>query len=264
MATKKRKVDSECRAFNDEWTWKYFFTVVKDKPVCLICNEAVAVFKEYNISRHFTSEHKNSNYEAMSEYERKQNVESLCKKLSGRQNVFKKVNTIQEAATHASYIVAYNIAKNNKVLSDGEFVKQCMFQVCDVLCPDKKHNFSDSMDESTDINDTAELVLFIKGVDENFEITEELACMRSLKGTTKGCDIFREFQEGFLTLKVPITNICNITTNGAPNMSGKKSGFLGLFNQNYPENNVVFLHCVIPQDALCKSALNMKPCLMQS
>ncbi|GBO47000.1 hypothetical protein AVEN_119582-1 [Araneus ventricosus] len=126
MATKKCKVDSECRAFNDEWTWKYFFTVVKDKPVCLICNEAVAVFKEYNIFRHFTSKHKNSNYKAMSEYERKQNVESLCKELSGRQNFFKKVNTIQEAATHASYIVAYNIAKNNKALSDGEFVKQCV------------------------------------------------------------------------------------------------------------------------------------------
>ncbi|GBN88859.1 hypothetical protein AVEN_182340-1 [Araneus ventricosus] len=41
------------------------------------------------------------------------------------------------------------------------------------------------MDESTDINDTAQLVLFIRGVDENFKITEELACMRSLKGTTK-------------------------------------------------------------------------------
>ncbi|GBN65243.1 Maltase A3 [Araneus ventricosus] len=116
-------------------------------------------------------------------------------------------------------------------------------------------------DESTDINDTAQLVLFIRGVDENFEITEELACMRSLKGTTKGCDIFREFQEGLLTLKVPITNVCNITTDGAPNMTGKKSGFLGLFNQNYPGHNVVFLHCVIHQDTLCKSALNMKPVL---
>ncbi|GBM44034.1 General transcription factor II-I repeat domain-containing protein 2A [Araneus ventricosus] len=114
------------------------------------------------------------------------------------------------------------------------------------------------MDESTDINDTVQLVLFIRGVDENFEITEELACMRSLKGTTKGCDIFREFQEGLLTLKVPITNTCNITTDGAPNMTGKKSGFLGLINQNYPGNNVVFLHCLIHQDALCKSALNMK------
>ncbi|GBM68465.1 General transcription factor II-I repeat domain-containing protein 2B [Araneus ventricosus] len=254
MATKKRKVDSECRAFNDEWTWKYFFTVVKDRPVCLICNEAVTVFKEYNISRHFTSKHKNSNYEAMSEYERKQNVESLCKKLSGRQNFFKKVNTIQEAATHASYIVAYNIDKNNKALSDGEFVKQCMLQVCDVLCPDKKNNFQTvslsrkmvtsrieaidknltsqlesnigqfkfcfiAMDESTDINDTSQLELFIRGADENFEITEELACMRSLKGTTKGCDIFREFQKGLLTLKVPITNIyalCKYALNMKP------------------------------------------------
>ncbi|GBO03056.1 General transcription factor II-I repeat domain-containing protein 2A [Araneus ventricosus] len=129
-----------------------------------------------------------------------------------------------------------------------------MLQVWDVLCPDKKNNFqtvslsrktvtsrieaidknltsqleskigqlkfcSIAMDESTDINDTAQLVLFIRGVDENFEISEELACMRSLKGTAKGCDIFREFQEGLLTLKVPITNIY----------------------------------------ALCKSALNMKP-----
>ncbi|GBM05345.1 hypothetical protein AVEN_46885-1 [Araneus ventricosus] len=100
------------------------------------------------------------------------------------------------------------------------------------------------MDESTDINDTAQLVLFIRGVDENFEITEELACMRSLKGTTKGCDIFSEFQEGLLTLKVPITNMCNITTDGAPNMTGKKSGFLGLFNQNYPGNPMLFFYIV--------------------
>ena len=117
------------------------------------------------------------------------------------------------------------------------------------------------MDESTDINDTAQLLLFIRGVDENFSITEELACMRSLKGTTTGPDIFQEFLEGLSTLKVPITSICNITTDGAQSMIGKKSGFVRIFNQTYPENNVVFLHCIIHQDALCKSALNMKPVL---
>ncbi|GFS99701.1 general transcription factor II-I repeat domain-containing protein 2A [Nephila pilipes] len=42
-------------------------------------------------------------------------------------------------------------------------------------------------------------------------------------------------------------------------MTGEKSGFLGLFNQNYPGNNAVFLHCVIYQDTMSKSALNMKP-----
>lgn len=270
-----------------------FFSVVKNQPVCLICNEAVAVFKEYNISRHFTSKHNNSNYHAMSEYERRQKAENLSKELSGQQNYFKKASSIQEAATHASFIVAYNIAKSNKALSDGEFIKQCMLQVCDILCPEKKTNFetvslsrktvtsrveainknltsqleskigqfkfcSIAMDESADINDTAQLVLFIRGIDENFNITEELACMRSLKGTTTGCDIFREFLEGVSTLKVPIRNICSITTDGAPNMTGKKSGFLGLFNQNYPGNNVVFLHCILHQHSLCKSALNMK------
>ena len=228
MSTKKRKVDSECRVFKDEWTWKYFFTAFKDKPLCLICNETIAVYKEYNISRHFISKHKNANYGAMTEDERKQKAEDLRKKLSGQQSIFKKVNSSQKAATHAGYVVAYNIAKSNKALSDGEFVKHCMLKVGDILCPDKTKDFetvslsrktvtsrievidknilsqlesrigqfkfcSITMDESTDINDTAQLLLFIRGVDENFSITEELACMRLLKGTTTGSDIFHEF-----------------------------------------------------------------------
>ena len=118
-----------------------FFPVVKNQPVCLIYNEAVAVFKEYNISRHFTSKHNNSNYHAMPEYERRQKAENLSKELSGQQNYFKKTSSIQEEATHASFIVAYNIAKSNKALSDGEFIKQSMLQVCDILCPEKKTNF---------------------------------------------------------------------------------------------------------------------------
>ena len=117
------------------------------------------------------------------------------------------------------------------------------------------------MDESTDVNDTAQLILFIRGIDENFSVTEELARMRSLKGTTKGSDIFHEFLEGLLILKVPISKICNITTDGAPNILGKISGFAGIFIQNYTKNNVVFLHCIIHQDILCKAALDIKPVL---
>ena len=106
------------------------------------------------------------------------------------------------------------------------------------------------MDESTDITDTAQLLIFIRGIDDNFCVTEELACMRSLKGTTKGSDIFQEFQETITSLKVPLTNICNITTDGAPNMTGAKSGFVGIFKESFSGNEVVFLHCVIHQEAL--------------
>ncbi len=50
-AAKKRKVDAECRVFNQEWTTKYFVTNVGTKVVCLICQETVSVFKEFNIKR---------------------------------------------------------------------------------------------------------------------------------------------------------------------------------------------------------------------
>ena len=52
--TKKRKVDSECRQFNDEWKIKYFFVKANNKgSLCLICRDSVAVLKEYNICRHY-------------------------------------------------------------------------------------------------------------------------------------------------------------------------------------------------------------------
>ena len=45
-------------------------------------------------------------------------------------------------------------------------------------------------DESTDAPDTAQLQIFLWGVDENFGITEELLDLKSLKGTTTDKDIF--------------------------------------------------------------------------
>ena len=95
MLSKKRKVDSECRVFKDEWTWKYFFTVFRDKPLCLICNETVVVYKEYNISRHFNSKQNDVKVRAMTEEERKPKAEDLRKQLSGQQSIFKKGNSSQ-------------------------------------------------------------------------------------------------------------------------------------------------------------------------
>ena len=42
------------------------------------------------------------------------------------------------------------------------------------------------MDESTDKQDTAQLLIFIRGIDKDFSITEELLGLESMKGTTTG------------------------------------------------------------------------------
>ena len=43
--------------------------------------------------------------------------------------------------------------------------------------------------ESTDIDSTAQLLIFIRGVTENFQIFEELFAMVSLKDQTRGSDL---------------------------------------------------------------------------
>ncbi|GBP09324.1 General transcription factor II-I repeat domain-containing protein 2A [Eumeta japonica] len=56
-------------------------------------------------------------------------------------------------------------------------------------------SFSIALDESTDLSDTAQLAIFIRGVDKEFTVTEELLALQPLKGTTTGEDIFNEVQK---------------------------------------------------------------------
>ena len=46
-----------------------------------------------------------------------------------------------------------------------------------------------ALDESTDIGSTAQLLIFIRGVTENFQSFEELFAMISLKDRTRGSDL---------------------------------------------------------------------------
>ena len=55
--------------------------------------------------------------------------------------------------------------------------------------------YSLAMDESTDLTSTSQLLIFICGVNLNFEITEQLASVCSMHGTTTGEDLFLEVEK---------------------------------------------------------------------
>ena len=54
---KKRKIDSESRTLKDQCNSQYFEIKSSNKTPCLICNETIAVLKEYNIKRHYETKH---------------------------------------------------------------------------------------------------------------------------------------------------------------------------------------------------------------
>jgi len=67
---------------------------------------------------------------------------------------------------------------------------------------------------STDNVDTAQLLVFVRAVNENFELTQELAGMASLHVRTTGEDIFGGVNSVLENLDVQWSKLASVTTDG--------------------------------------------------
>ena len=156
---KKRKVDSENRQFNNEWTEKYAFIAVDANPVCLICNECLAVCKEYNLRRHLKTTHANfdANFPPGSAA-RRQKITGLTSCYEQRRRILFRACTDQERATAASLRVAWILGKKKKQFTDSETVKECMLASIEEVVTDEKtrKNIIDSI-KQIPISDTSNM-----------------------------------------------------------------------------------------------------------
>ena len=115
--------------------------------------------------------------------------------------------------------------------------------------------FSIALDESTDLSDTAQLVVFIRGVTDNFEVTEEFLDMASMQSTTTGQNICEEVTKLMNKFEIDSSKLVGITTDGAPSMVGKNNGFVKRLLDVIQTENVLVSHCIIHQESLCSKVL---------
>ncbi|KAK2856688.1 hypothetical protein Q5P01_005423 [Channa striata] len=247
-----------------------FFKEINGKCVCLICNEDVAVMKEYNVRRHYETKHQS--YASYTGAERAQK--------------FKQMAASRQAQQH--YEVAQLTAQHGKPFSDGDFIKQCLIKVTEVMCPEKVQDFNNvclsrntvvrriedlsanlklqlrekacafdfysiACDESTDAQ------IFFRGVDDNFCCTEELLDMMSLKGTTTGGNIFDAVSEAVEKMGLKWDKLCGVKTDGAPAMTGERKGMASMVCVKVKEirGKAVRMHCIIHQEALCAKTVQL-------
>lgn len=114
--------------------------------------------------------------------------------------------------------------------------------------------YSLTADESTDTSDTAQLSMFIRGVESNLCGTEELFGLHPLHGRTTGKDLFEEVSRCVDNMGLPWDKLVGLTTDGAPAMCGQKSGLVGRIREKMKEKNITSeltaYHCIIHQESL--------------
>ncbi|KAJ4921377.1 hypothetical protein JOQ06_022821 [Pogonophryne albipinna] len=266
---RKRKYEEEYRTFKEDWELEFLFVSTgSGKCICLLCDNVISQFKRSNLQRHHDTKHpKFSTDFPKGEELRAEKLARLKQNRTAQKNLFH-TNT-SERATEASYKITHELMKKMKPYTDGEMVKDCILLACSTLFPEKKdlereakkiqlsdstvarrasdiseniaHTLKDklssaefvslAMDESLDINDTPQLLIFIRAINSKFDITEELLDMVSLENGTTGIEIKNAVLETLEKFNIGREKITAFTTDGAPAMLGKRNGAVALLKE---------------------------------
>ena len=178
--------------------------------------------------------------------------------------VFQRQITKLENITFASCKVAQLIAKDKRPFTDSDFVKKCMMAVAETVCSEKiklfsgfsfsartitrrirkisenvKYNqkdccddlkfFSITINESTDTTDTAQLAVFVSGVNGNFHVIENFVQLLPMMGTFIGADILKPFHQCLEAINFNLSKPVSTTTDRAPSMVEKIQVFCSCF-----------------------------------
>ena len=102
-----------------------------------------------------------------------------------------------------------------------------------------------ALDESTDITNTAQLIVSIRGLTDEFQIKKEFLDLASMKSTTTGEDLTQEVLKMTNKFQLDPKKLTGLTTDGASAMVGKHKGFCKTFLKAFGAQKVVLNHCII-------------------
>ena len=112
---------------------------------------------------------------------------------------------------------------------------------------------------------TSQPLAFIRGVDSEFNVTQESASLHSMYSKTTGKDFFNEVSKTITEYNLEWKQVQCVTIDGEKNMSGTKRGLDGQITTACEVGGFskpIFLHCLIHQQALCLKYVDMS-CVMK-
>ena len=197
--------------------------------------------------------------------------------------------------------MAYHLGVAGKPYSDGEHVKQCLIDIVNCNHSGKEADYSSialsrvtmqrrqddiahqlklslqakinkreslfslAVDKSTDINDSAQLLIFVRCLSSSFELCEDFLSMETLATRTRGEDIFIAVKNACIRSGLDLKYRWGICTDGAPAITSNQQGFVTRFSDyvsvEYDNKELTNLYCIIHQEALCSKSIALNTIL---
>ena len=273
------------RPYQDKFIELGFYYVTDrgvQKPQCVICYEVLSSesMKRNKLQQHLSSKHTVYKDRDRSFFERK--LTALTNTRFDKQG---KCHQTNERALEASYRVSLLIAKAKKPHTIGEeLIMPCAKEmvslmigedmvsklgivpllnntvhrrICDtseditaqnvIAIKQSPWHAAIQLDESMDIASCAQLMVWVRFIKDGGFVDEPLVC-KSLETTTRGDDIFTTIEAFYNKESLDFNKLIGSTTDGAPAMLGKHSGFKAKLQQVAP--HAFMIHCMIRRQAL--------------
>jgi len=107
-----------------------------------------------------------------------------------------------------------------------------------------------ALDERTDVSDTAQLAIFLTGVYEDFNITEEMVAFVPLKGTTEASVLLQGFATS-MRLGLNVTNLLRVLITGSPAVVDRREKLVMSMDEDVIKvrnDSVMQYHCLIHKE----------------
>ncbi|ELK06839.1 General transcription factor II-I repeat domain-containing protein 2 [Pteropus alecto] len=250
----KRKIDQEGRVFQEKWERAYFFVEVQNIPTCLICKQSMSVSKEYNLRRHYQTNH-SKHYDQYTEKVRDEKLHELKKGL--RKYL---LGSSEIVCPEQKQVFSNESPKENAAIQPVEDVAGNLWE----KLREKIKSFvaySIAIDEITDINNTSQLAIFIRGVDENFDVSEELLDTVPMTGTKSGNEIFLRVEKSLKKFNIDWSKLVSVASTGTPAMVDANDGLVTKLKSKVAMvckgSDLKSVCCIIHPESLCAQKLKM-------
>lgn len=295
MESTPKKLKSAA-SYKPEWEHRFAiceaeFGVVK----CVLCGANFSCLKSCNFARHLSHSHSTFDTEfPFNSLQRKREI-AACKAKYINILPSNAVRLDHFAATLLTYEISYILAKHKRPYEAGEEHKESIIKAMEIIHGDDEkfsdfahglplsrqtvvrrvtsinndlveqliHDlerctyFSIQLDESTDVTDTAQLLIFVRMVFDDLSVKEELLSMVSLHSRSTSNNIYNEVLKSLTAKSASLNKLVSVTADGAPNITGKNNGLIALLRANPDFKNIHLFHCLIHQQALCMKNLSI-------